>query len=315
MNTVVYCEASPENSLALLARARGLSPEGTVTALCESDAAELFRRAGADRMLVLTPLEDDCAQANRIAETLRELSPDAVLFPATVRGRFLSAWTAARLQTGLTADCTDLSVTPDGLLLQRRPAYGGSLFADILCRTARPQMASIRPGVFPPGDSPYAPEKIRLCEYVPHEGKRYLRLVSEVRQPSGESLQQADVIVAGGKGVGSREGFELLGELAGLLGGTLGASRAAVDAGYAPYALQIGQTGITVRPSLYLAFGISGMIQHRAGMSDAGMVVAVNSDRSAPIFRFSDIGVVADWRETAEMLIRKMKERKRTHEL
>ena len=148
MTTVVYCEAGHRHALELIAKARTLSSE--VVALCEDEAAcSACVAAGADRVALLPLLADDCAQGDLAAEALHRLAPDSVLFPATVRGRFLSGWAAARLGTGLTADCTALGVTPDGLLLQSRPAFGGNLTADILCRAKRPQMASVRPGVFP----------------------------------------------------------------------------------------------------------------------------------------------------------------------
>ena len=148
MTTVVYCEAGHRHALELIAKARTLSSE--VIALCEDEAAcSACVAAGADRVALLPLLADDCAQGDLAAAALSELAPDSVLFPATVRGRFLSGWAAARLGTGLTADCTSLGVTPDGLLLQSRPAFGGNLTADILCRAQRPQMASVRPGVFP----------------------------------------------------------------------------------------------------------------------------------------------------------------------
>ena len=148
MTTVVYCEAGHRHALELIAKARTLSSE--VVALCEDEAAcGACVAAGADRVALLPLLADDCAQGDLAAEALDRLAPDSVLFPATVRGRFLSGWAAARLGTGLTADCTSLGVTQDGLLLQSRPAFGGNLTADILCRDRRPQMASVRPGVFP----------------------------------------------------------------------------------------------------------------------------------------------------------------------
>ena len=307
MITVVYCEAGHRHALELIAKARTLSSE--VIALCEDEAAcGACLAAGADRAALLPLAPDDCAQGDAVSAALYRLAPDSVLFPATVRGRFLSGWAAARLQTGLTADCTALGVTPDGLLLQSRPAFGGNLTADILCREKRPQMASVRPGVFPmpetEGDVPAAPmEKLDvrpLRDYLTREGFTPAQ--------NAVSLQDAQVIVAGGKGVGSRKGFDKLFRLAALLGGAVGATRSAVDAGYIGYAHQIGQTGVTVRPRLYIVFGASGAIQHTVGMSAAKTVIAVNRDRLAPIFRSADYGVAADWEETIDVMISELSE-------
>lgn len=307
MTTVVYCEAGHRHALELIAKARTLSSE--VIALCEDEAAcGACLAAGADRAALLPLAPDDCAQGDAVSAALYRLAPDSVLFPATVRGRFLSGWAAARLQTGLTADCTALGVTPDGLLLQSRPAFGGNLTADILCREKRPQMASVRPGVFPmpetEGNVPAAPiEKLDvrpLRDYLIREGFTPAQ--------NAVSLQDAQVIVAGGKGVGSRKGFDKLFRLAALLGGAVGATRSAVDAGYIGYAHQIGQTGVTVRPRLYIVFGASGAIQHTVGMSAAKTVIAVNRDRLAPIFRCADYGVAADWEETIDVMISELSE-------
>ena len=302
MITVVYCEAGHRHALELIAKARTLSSE--VIALCEDEAAcGACLAAGADRAALLPLAPDDCAQGDAVSAALYRLAPDSVLFPATVRGRFLSGWAAARLQTGLTADCTALGVTQDGLLLQSRPAFGGNLTADILCREKRPQMASVRPGVFPmpetEGNVPAAPiEKLDvrpLRDYLTREGFTPAQ--------NAVSLQDAQVIVAGGKGVGSRKGFDKLFRLAALLGGAVGATRSAVDAGYIGYAHQIGQTGVTVRPRLYIVFGASGANQHTVGMRAAKTVLAVNRARLAPIFRCADYGVAADWEETADAMI------------
>lgn len=307
MITVVYCEAGHRHALELIAKARTLSSE--VIALCEDEAAcGACLAAGADRAALLPLAPDDCAQGDAVSAALYRLAPDSVLFPATVRGRFLSGWAAARLQTGLTADCTALGVTPDGLLLQSRPAFGGNLTADILCREKRPQMASVRPGVFPmpetEGNVPAAPiEKLDVRPL-----RDYLTREDFTPAQNAVSLQDAQVIVAGGKGVGSRKGFDKLFRLAALLGGAVGATRSAVDAGYIGYAHQIGQTGVTVRPRLYIVFGASGAIQHTVGMSAAKTVIAVNRDRLAPIFRCADYGVAADWEETIDVMISELSE-------
>ncbi len=307
----VLCEGDGRAAAELLGKARQLTPSGRVLALSETEEPPLsaFASFGADEAVPLGRLTDDCAQAERIADALRQLRPDTVLFPATIRGRFLSAWVAARLHTGLTADCTALSLTDAGLLKQVRPAFGGNLTAEILCRTARPQMASVRPGVFP------IPQPVdgRVCALRPLKlaaSPERLERLAFTPAESGVSLQGAPVIVTGGKGVGSKKGFEKLEELAALLGGGVGATRSAVDAGWISYPHQIGQTGITVRPRLYLAFGVSGLVQHTVGMSSSSVVVAVNKDRNAPIFACADYGIVADWEETIDEWIQYVKERK-----
>lgn len=313
MVTVVYCERKRLHACELIGEARKFSAR--LIALCEAeDSAEVCLASGADEAVVFGCVEDDCAQGQRIARALTMLAPDSALFPATVRGRFLSACAAAILGTGLTADCTALGVTADGLLLQSRPAFGGNLTADILCRDHRPQMASVRPGVFP------MPERlsgkhgpVRLLEIDAPEER--LRRTGFKPGKEGVSLPNARVIVAGGKGVGSARGFEKLGVLAKLLGGAVGATRSAVDAGLIGYEHQIGQTGVTVRPRLYLAFGISGAVQHTVGMHGAETVLAVNTERTAPIFACADWGIIADWETTADKLIDAFSKRNHSSEM
>ncbi len=311
MKIAVFCERRGEAAGELLGKARSLSPEGVVVALYEEETdTRCFAAMGAGETIWLGPCADDCAQGDRIAEALRQLKPDAVFFPATIRGRFLSAWVAAGLDTGLTADCTELSLTEDGLLRQTRTAYGGSLTAEILCRESRPQIASVRPNVFAPPaacDTAKRPkETILRLEAV----QTLLERAAFTPVDDGVALQQARVVVTGGKGLGGKKGFAKLFTLAELLHGAVGATRGAVDAGWIPYAHQVGQTGIAVRPSLYLAFGVSGLVQHIVGMNGSGTVVAVNTDKNAPIFSCADYGVVADWEETADTMIRYLKERK-----
>ena len=309
MNITILCEHGSLTGLELISKARSISPEAAIIALAEdgSPCMACCGDYGADLIRVLPWCADDCAQASRIADALRTLDPDAVLFPATIRGRFLSAWVAARLGTGLTADCTELTMTEDGLLKQIRPAFGGNLTAEILCRVHRPQMASVRPGVF-------TAEKYRAftAPALPlpvDPPSRKLERIAFAPAEKGVSLQQAQVIVTGGKGVGPK-GFRKLYELAELLGGAVGATRSAVDAGWIGYEHQIGQTGIVVHPKLYLAFGVSGLIQHTVGMSASGTVIAVNKDRSAPIFRCADYGIVADWETTVDGMINRIKSRR-----
>lgn len=266
---------------------------------CEETALAAGQR-GADRVLVLDgPVLDAYrtgVYARALLELVRARRPEIMLFGATTRGRDLAGSLAADLYTGLTADCTELSIDPEsGCLVQTRPAYGGNIMATILTPTRRPQMATVRPRVFEPAavnaGHVAVIERIALATDVDDLATQVLAFA-----PSGvaENLGQARVIVSGGKGVGSAEGFGLLSELAGLLGGVVGASRAAVDAGWIGYGHQVGQTGRTVRPELYIACGISGAIQHRAGMSTSRVIVAINSDASAPIFDIANYGIVGD---------------------
>lgn len=307
MKTIVYCEKGRLHALELIPKASSFSE--TIIALCEdADASAAAMQAGAQSAVIIGCAEDDCAQGDHAANTIRQIGADSVLFPATVRGRFLSAWVAARLETGLTADCTALDVTEDGLLLQSRPAFGGNLTADILCKTHRPQMASVRPGVFPMPDLSNAPAPSgTVTECLPDVLKSYCKRTGFTPAENTVSLQEADVIIAGGKGIGSKKGFEKLFTLARLLGGAVGATRQAVDAGYISYPHQIGQTGVTVRPKLYIGFGIAGIVQHTAGMNRAKTVIAVNTDRLAPIFAHADYAIVGDWETICDQMIAMLK--------
>jgi electron transfer flavoprotein alpha subunit len=205
------------------------------------------------------------------------------------------------MQAGLTADCTGLSLE-NGKLLQTRPAFGNSLMADIESRSPV-QMATVRPGTFAPAEKPVTAQLTReefsasqvAVEILEHGA-------SQAEQP----LQQADIILAGGAGIGSREGFEKLEQLAKRLGAVVAASRNAVDAGYAPYRCQVGMTGVTVCPKLYIAVGISGAVQHLSGMSGSGTVIAINSDPGAPIFNYADYGIVGVWETIIDQLLEEL---------
>ena len=311
MKIAVFCEGCGETAGELLLKASELSAEGDVIALYE-EATDIRRFAamGAGQAVLLGPCVDDCAQGSRIANALKQLAPDVVLFTATIRGRFLSAWVAAKLDTGLTADCTGLAVTRDGLLRQTRTAYGGSLTAEILCKNSRPQIASVRPGVFSLPASRTTAKQPAMTTLRLEDVKPLLAFTAFEPADDEIALQQAQWIIVGGKGLGSQKGFAKLFTLAKLLHAAVGATRSTVDAGWIPYAHQIGQTGVTVRPKLYLAFGVSGMVQHIVGMNASQTVVAINSDRTAPIFDYADYGIVADWEETADRMIGYLQERK-----
>jgi len=307
MKTIVYFEKMHLHGCELIAKAREFSK--TIIALCEDETCcPAAFSAGADEAVVIDFIYDDCAQGDMAAEAINALAADSVLFPATVRGRFLSGWVAAKLETGLTADCTALGVTDSGLLLQRRPAFGGNLTADILCVTARPQMASVRPGVFPmPIIKENATGPIRY--FKKRSSIEYIKNIGFTPTENRISLGEAKVVIAGGKGVGGKKGFEKLAKLANLLGGTIGATRSAVDAGFITYDYQIGQTGQTVRPELYIGFGISGTVQHTVGMDSSKVVIAVNKDRSAPIFAHANYGIIGDWEENCDRMISALENR------
>jgi len=278
--------------------------------------AELIAR-GADEVLVLDdPALGDLREepvAAALADLVRERKPEIFLFGATALGRSLAPRLAARLGTGLTADCTGLEVDPERrVLVQTRPAFGGNLMAVVVCPGHRPQMATARPRVF----RSLAPDPSRRGEVVvwPVDGSRLVsrtRLLDYVEEVTETvKLEDADVIVAGGRGLGGPEHFSLLFELARLLGGAVGASRAAVDAGWIPYYHQVGQTGKTVAPKVYIAVGISGAIQHLAGMSSSDVIVAINKNPQAPIFKVANYGIVGDLFEVVPALIEAIKRRR-----
>ena len=218
---------------------------------------------------------------------------------------------SCRLGTGLTADCTDLSVEEEtGNIIWTRPAFGGNLMANILCPGTRPQMGTVRPGVFKKGqkDPEHHAEVIRE-HIVPDPARVRTALLERIKEVAeAVNLEEAEVIVSGGRGLGKAENFKLIQELADVLGGVVGASRAAVDAGWIPHAHQVGQTGKTVAPKLYIACGISGAIQHLAGMSGSDTIIAINKDADAPIFEAADYGIVGDLFEVIPALIQAIKE-------
>ncbi len=249
----------------------------------------------------------DGPHSRALARLIAQFRPEVVLAGATARGRSLMPRVAVLCHTGLTADCTALEIDPlTGNLRQTRPAFGGNIMATIITRDRRPQMATVRPRVMstPRRDGSAAPPIRRWTPADELMADAVEILALEKTAAESVNIAAADVLVAGGRGVGGPEGFELLRRVAGLLGGEVAASRAAVDAGWVPYSRQVGQTGKTVQPDLYLAVGISGSVQHRAGMQSAGTIVAVNTDPEAPIFGIADYGIVGDYREVLPELVR-----------
>lgn len=244
---------------------------------------------------------------------IEKYQPDIVLIGATKNGRDLGPRVACKLSTGLTADCTGLDIDSEtGNLLSTRPAFGGNLMATIVCPDHRPQMSTVRPGTFKKGVPDAARKGEIICESVeiPAEKIR-TELLERVKEVTGRiNLEEAEIIVSGGRGMKKPENFAMLRELADLLGGSVAASRAAVDAGWLPAAYQVGQTGKTVAPKVYIACGISGALQHLVGMSGSDTVVAINNDPNAPIFKVADYRIVGDVMEVVPAMIRAVRERK-----
>ncbi len=316
-------------SLELLGKARGLANEfkkqgksQPVTAILighdlNGVADELIYH-GADHVVVVKDEPFGVYQTDiytkAVVQIAREKKPEILLFGATPQGRDLAPRVANRLKTGLTADCTGLEICPkEGILLQTRPAFGGNIMATIVCPDNRPQMATVRPGVMKM--IPRDPERSGTTEEIKvHlDEKDFITRVLEIVESTQKSvkLEDAGIIVAGGHGVDSHDGFEMLKTLARELGAEVGASRAAVDAGWIGQDHQIGQTGKTVRPDLYIACGISGAIQHLAGMSQAKYVVSINTDRKAPIVAASDVTFIGDMFQIVPALIDKVREYKK----
>jgi len=280
-----------------------------------SQFASIAGAQGADRIYVVE--NDNLAQyrtgpyTDVICGLINKYKPEIVLIGATLQGRDLASRIAARIGAGLTADCTGLEIDTDQRLLrQTRPAFGGNIMATILCRQARPQMATVRPRVMkklePRDDS--EPEIVNIP--VSLDSKSIAtKIVDIIREETQEeaNLQDADIIVSGGRGLKGPENFALIRELAEALGGAVGASRATVDAGWIPAYHQVGQTGKTVSPKLYIACGISGAVQHLAGMSTSDCIVAINTDPHAPIFDVATFGIVGDLFEVVPALTEALK--------
>jgi len=276
--------------------------------------AEELVRWGADRVYfcnapVFERFSDE-PYLQLLSSLVNTHKPEIILAGATPIGRSFIPRVAARLRTGLTADCTSLSIDRETRnLLQVRPAFGGNIMATILCPYHRPQMATVRPRVMKRGEY----KKDKKGEIIPVEADNIFsrtRVIDTIKEVSdvAVNLQEADVIVSGGRGLGSAKGFKLLEELAELLHGAIGASRAVVDEGWISYRHQVGQTGKTVCPRLYIACGISGAVQHLVGMQSSDIIVAINKNPDAPIFNVATYGIVGDVYEIVPMLIRKIRE-------
>ncbi len=299
-----------------LAAARGAELCAVLFGAAKSEAQELVKW-GADRVYycgdpIFQGFTDE-PNAELLSRLISKYRPEVVLAGATAIGRSFLPRVAARLKTGLTADCTSLEIEAEtGNLIQTRPAYGGNIMASILSPRTRPQMATVRPKVMKAGR--YEPDRQGEIIEVDAEGIRARTKVLETMKAQDDgvnvNLQEADVIISGGRGVKGKEGFEMLKELAQLLNGTIGASRAAVDEGWIPYCHQVGQTGKTVCPKLYIACGISGAVQHLVGMQSSDVIIAINKNPEAPIFSAATYGLVGDLNEIIPLLVKKLRERK-----
>lgn len=281
-------------------------------------AVEAANAHGAEEIIIVDRPEyrhySTDAYTIALCTLVEKYGPTSMMIGATSNGRDLGPRVSCRLNTGLTADCTALDIDEEsGNVAWTRPAFGGNLMATIMCPDHRPQMGTVRPGVFKKSNPTNGAAKL-IREDIPVSEEQIRTQVLEVIRETGQvnvDLEGAEIIVSGGRGVGGPEGFELLRTLAEELGATVGASRAAVDSGWIPHAHQVGQTGKTVGPKLYIACGISGAIQHVAGMSGSDVVVAINKDPDAPIFQIADYGVVGDLFEVLPVLINEIKKAKK----
>ena len=326
-NIFLYAEVTKENYLhtvlfELAYKAQELSKKlnnADISAIliCKTGLGETFKEAfknsGFDYVYIA---EDDFFENysteifSKIAiDIIKDVKPDIMLIGATTQGRDIAPRISAGMHTGLTADCIGLDINDKGQLAATRPTFGGKLMATILCKTL-PQMATVRPKVFKP-----APENIvkdtKFVYIKPEIDKienrvEFIKFVKNINSIINE-LDSAEIIVAGGKGMKNEQGFKLLKEFADCIGGHVGASRGAVDMGLASQDIQIGQTGKTVTPKLYIACGISGAIQHVVGMNESDKIIAINIDEKAPIFQVSDCGIVGDAFEIIPQLIEQLK--------
>lgn len=287
--------------------------------------ADQLAEYGADKVIVVDDPElkeyRTEPYTHAIASVINEFKPEIFLIGATAIGRDLGPRVCARIHTGLTADCTKLDIgdfpmnpvpgreTKHNQLLMTRPAFGGNTIATIACPDFRPQMATVRPGVMQKAPKE-AGKKAVVTEFNPGftKNNKYVDILEVVKAVSNTvDIMDAKILVSGGRGVGSPENFKILDDLAEAIGGTVSCSRAVVDAGWKPKDLQVGQTGKTVRPNVYFAIGISGAIQHLAGMEESDIIIAINKDETAPIFDVADYGIVGDLNKIVPMLTEKLK--------
>ncbi|MCM8818901.1 MAG: FAD-binding protein [Candidatus Omnitrophica bacterium] len=280
------------------------------------DKLEILIKKGAEKVYFI---EDDIfcnfsekVYAESLAYLIKKYKPNILIAGATMIGRSFIPSVAVKVQTGLTADCTDVDIDEKtGLLIQTRPTFGGNLMAKIICEKHRPQMATIRPKIFDIAEDEVNVNGEIIEEKIDFEIDREVEICEREKVENVVDLQEAEIIVSGGRGLKEGKNFQMIKELADILSGAVGASRAAVDSGWIGYPHQVGQTGKTVKPKVYIACGISGAIQHLAGMQTSDYIIAVNKDPDAPIFKVANLGVIGDIFEVIPILIRKLKEMRR----
>ncbi len=321
-NVLVYCELSEQNQIAdislelctkgrQLANQLGVKLQAVVAGWCINETAATLFPYGVDEVFVaddrrLSPYRT-LPHFDIVNRLIGEQQPDIVLFGASSVGRDLAPRIASALRCGLTADCTQLEIgshedpkskkTYDNILLQMRPALGGNIIATIVSPESRPQMATVREGVMKKEiyDANHHGTIIPLSiEPSMKAADMAVQIISREIEEQKIDIKSAQIVVAGGYGMGSKENFNLLHQLAHLIGGSVGATRAAVDAGFAESERQIGQTGVTIRPKLYIACGISGAVQHRVGMEQSAKIISINSDPNAPINAIADYTIIGD---------------------
>ena len=317
-------------ALELLGKARSLARDlntETAAVLLGHDVGKLADKLaayGADKIIIVDHPElkeyKTEPYTHALAAVINKFKPEIMLVGATAIGRDLGPTVSARVKTGLTADCTQLDigdfpikkmankVQKHNQLLMTRPAFGGNTIATIACPDNRPQMATVRPGVMQKIDKITHPNA-EIIKYDPgfEKNNKYVEIMDIVKSISDTvDIMDANILVSGGRGIGGPQNFHVLHQLAEVLGGEVSCSRAVVDAGWKPKDLQVGQTGKTVRPNVYFAIGISGAIQHVAGMEEADIIIAINKDETAPIFEVADYGIVGDYSKIVPMLTEKL---------
>ena len=317
-------KGQPKNvGLELLGQGRKLA-DGLKQQLCAivigkdtKEAVLASTEYGADKIYVVEgdEYEDYSADAygNVFQKLCEKYDPNTILVGATVNGRDLGSKIAVTLRTGLTADCTALSVDEEtGNVVWERPAFGGNLYAQILCSETRPQMGTCRPGAFKKPEKTHNNKPVIINETIKTPAEKIRTQVIDFIKACEDNdirLDEAEVIVSGGRAMKSADNFSVLKDLADVLGGTIGCSRAVVDAGWLPQSKQVGQTGSTVSPKIYFACGISGAVQHVAGMSESKTIIAINKDETAPIFEVADYCIIGDLFEVVPALTKELKER------
>lgn len=277
-----------------------------------SNQAQMLIEYGADKVICIDQpeLKDYLTEQYKqaLCQAIDKFKPSIVLLGATTIGRDLGPRLSAKVGTGLTADCTRLEISEERELMMTRPAFGGNLMATIMCTEHRPQMSTVRPGVMQKADRD-ASRKGEIIEFKPvfDASKFKVRILESVKENKDKvNITEAKILVSGGRGVGNAEGFKKLEKMANVLDAQVSSSRAMVDAGIMDHDRQVGQTGKTVRPDLYFAIGISGAIQHLAGMEESDYIIAINKDKYAPIFGVADLGIVGDMNKIVPLLTERL---------